>query len=317
MMRKMLYAFFLCIIFNLVLLPLSSASVNLDEEPLVLGCHDQDRVLLATDPPQKGADVEELQERLKELGYYNGDITGIYDYPTQRAVIRFHRDQGMGSSSMVTLETWDILAQNVTTPPPSDKEFKTEDGDMIIVIDKNNNQLTAYIDNEVFKQYPVAIGKNKTPTPVGEFKVANKSVRRNGATGTRWMGLNVPWGSYGVHGTNKPWSIGRRASAGCIRMYNQHVEELFPFVKVGTPVKIIGDYPPLGEPNLKHGLNSQSLIPIQYEMREKGVYWGPADGRFGTMTASSVKYFQLLNSMEPTGEISKEFYEILESRSAP
>lgn len=295
-----------------------NVSSVLTEEPMLVGCHDQDRILLATEPAQKGPDVEELQERLKHLGYYNGEITGIYDYPTQRAVSRFHRDQGRGSSAMVTLETWDLLAQNVTTPPPPDKDFKTVDGDIIIVIDKNKNQLTVYTDDgEVFKQYPVAIGKNKTPSPVGEFKVANKSVRNNGATGTRWMGLNVPWGSYGVHGTNKPWSIGRRASAGCIRMFNQHVEELFPFVKVGTPVIIVGDYPPLGKPNLKSGINSQSLIPVQYQLREKGVYWGPADGRFGLMTASAVKYFQLLNSMEPTGELSEEFYGILENKSAP
>ena len=44
-----------------------------------------------------------------------------------------------------------------------------------------------------------------------------------GGFGTRWLGLNVPWGIYGIHGTNQPWSIGTQASAGCIRMFNRHV----------------------------------------------------------------------------------------------
>ncbi|WP_051533927.1 L,D-transpeptidase family protein [Desulfitibacter alkalitolerans] len=310
-MKKLPYAFFLFFFISLVFTSMGTSLAG-PEEPLLVGCHDSDRVLLATEPAQKGPDVEELQERLKELGYYPGSISGIYDYPTQRAVIRFHRDHGMGSSTMVTLETWELLAQNVTAPPAPDKNLKDIDGDMEIVIDKNTNRLTVYLDGKLFKEYPVAIGKNKTPTPVGEFKVANKSLKDGGALGTRWMGLNVPWGSYGIHGTNKPWSIGRRASAGCIRMFNQHVEELFPLVRIGTPVIIMGDYPPLDKPNLKYGVNSQSLIPWQYRLREVGVYWGPADGRFGAMTALAIKYYQLLNIMEPTGEFTDELYKILE-----
>jgi len=38
--------------------------------------------------------------------------------------------------------------------------------------------------------------------------------------------------------TNKPWLIGTLVSNGCIRMHNKNVEELFPLVKVGTPVYI-------------------------------------------------------------------------------
>jgi len=54
------------------------------------------------------------------------------------------------------------------------------------------------------------------------------------------MGLNVPWGIYGIHGTNKPWTIGQFASHGCIRMRNKDVEELFEWIPVGTNVLIEG-----------------------------------------------------------------------------
>ncbi len=53
--------------------------------------------------------------------------------------------------------------------------------------------------------------------------------------GTRKLGLGM---GYAIHGTNKPWSIGRAASHGCIRMLNKDIEELYTMVEVGTPVFI-------------------------------------------------------------------------------
>jgi spore coat assembly protein SafA len=63
------------------------------------------------------------------------------------------------------------------------------------------------------------------------------------------MGLSVPGGNYGIHGTNNPPSIGGYVSNGCIRMYNHDVEELFPRVSIGTPVEIISGK---GETGLKN-----------------------------------------------------------------
>jgi len=44
---------------------------------------------------------------------------------------------------------------------------------------------------------------------------------------------------YGIHGTNKPWGVGRRVSHGCIRMYPEDIKALFPLVPVGTIVQIV------------------------------------------------------------------------------
>lgn len=55
--------------------------------------------------------------------------------------------------------------------------------------------------------------------------------------GPRAMVLS--WGQYAIHGTNRPSSIGTRASYGCIRMYNEHVVDLFGRVSVGTPVVVL------------------------------------------------------------------------------
>ena len=57
--------------------------------------------------------------------------------------------------------------------------------------------------------------------------------------GSRWIGLSNP--QYGIHGTTKPWEIGRRISHGCVRLFNRVVELVFDIVHVGTEVLMVND----------------------------------------------------------------------------
>jgi len=50
--------------------------------------------------------------------------------------------------------------------------------------------------------------------------------------------LTLRGGEYAIHGTNRPSSIGRFVSHGCIRMFNRDIRELFALVAVGTPVVV-------------------------------------------------------------------------------
>jgi LysM repeat protein len=105
-----------------------------------------------------------------------------------------------------------------------------------ITISIRAKTLTLYKNGRLFKAYPVATGKLNTPTPTGSFTIKNKQVNPGGPFGTRWMGLSQP--HYGIHGTNVPASIGTAASNGCVRMFNNDVEDLFNYVGVGVPVRI-------------------------------------------------------------------------------
>ena len=51
--------------------------------------------------------------------------------------------------------------------------------------------------------------------------------------------INLGWGTYRIHGTNKPNSIGSAASAGCFRMRNADVKDLFERVHVGAQVVVL------------------------------------------------------------------------------
>ncbi|MBK0328159.1 L,D-transpeptidase [Rhodobacteraceae bacterium F11138] len=55
--------------------------------------------------------------------------------------------------------------------------------------------------------------------------------------GTRAMYLS--WPAYLVHGTHDTRKIGRQSSSGCIGLYNEHVEQLYPLVQIGTQVRLM------------------------------------------------------------------------------
>lgn len=108
-----------------------------------------------------------------------------------------------------------------------------------ITINISERRLYLIQDNKIFKSYPVAIGKLASPTPKGTFQIVNVAVNPGGPFGVRWLGLNAPYGDYGIHGTNDPSSIGKAISNGCIRMHNKDILDLVKYVWVGTVVKIV------------------------------------------------------------------------------
>ncbi|MDT3700784.1 MAG: stalk domain-containing protein [Thermincola sp.] len=125
-----------------------------------------------------------------------------------------------------------------------------------IIINKKVNKLAYLKNGEVLQIFPVATGKSVDLTPEGIFKVVRKLVNPyytkekipggspKNPLGVRWLGLNArgtPGNTYGIHGNNNPKSIGKYASAGCIRMYNEDVIWLYKNTPVGTPVEIINE----------------------------------------------------------------------------
>ena len=105
----------------------------------------------------------------------------------------------------------------------------------------------------------IAIGDALDPSLMGEFRVGAKRTDPcwtvpksilgerpelpavvppgpDNPLGTRWMTIGTT--SYGVHGTNNEWSIGREATHGCIRLYNDVVESLYERTPSGTRLRL-------------------------------------------------------------------------------
>ncbi|WP_240416898.1 L,D-transpeptidase [Paenibacillus periandrae] len=135
---------------------------------------------------------------------------------------------------------------------PFPLEAVHEEG-VYIEINKKSNLLTVYVNGRANYRFSVATGRSKDLTPEGEFHIVTKIVKpwymrkqipgghpRN-PLGTRWLGINVPGSggyTYGIHGTNRPYSIGSHASSGCVRMHNRDIEWLYRHIPLGTKVII-------------------------------------------------------------------------------
>lgn len=121
-----------------------------------------------------------------------------------------------------------------------------------IVVSFPDHKLALLEGDRVIKIYDVAVGAPVSPSPAGEFQIAkrleNPTYYRPGVVigpgkenplGTRWMGLNVK--GFGIHGTNRPDSVGKDSSHGCIRLRNRDIEDLFSRVRVGDRVSLISE----------------------------------------------------------------------------
>ncbi|WP_088227298.1 L,D-transpeptidase family protein [Desulfosporosinus sp. FKB] len=170
-----------------------------------------------------------------------------------------------------------------------------------IFIDLIKCKLELCKEDKIIKAYPVAVGAKKTPSPVGNYNVINKA-HWGGGFGTRWMQLSVPWGTYGIHGTNRPDSIGKQVSHGCIRMHNRDVEEVYEQVELGTKVYIKG---PIAYNLSVNGSRGNLVQLIQQALKEQGYYGGICDGIFEGRTEKSVCQWQKEKNILVTGQVNQ------------
>ncbi|QZY57543.1 L,D-transpeptidase family protein [Crassaminicella profunda] len=184
-----------------------------------------------------------------------------------------------------------------------------------ILIDINEKRLEL-IDlerKEILKKYRIASGKPSTPSPIGSWKIIRKG-RWGEGFGTRFMGLNVPWGKYGIHGTNKPNSIGWASSHGCIRMNNKDIEDLYKRVKVGTPITIQGGtFGPFGNGFrvIEPGFRGSDVYEVQRYMKKRGYYPLWVDGIYGEGMKRYVIKFRKDHGLKLTHNVDMEFYKVL------
>ena len=110
--------------------------------------------------------------------------------------------------------------------------------------------------------FPIGIGRAGLQTPIGTTNVRAKAHDFDWRPTPRMraedpslpevvhpgpdnpMGeyvLYLGWPEYGIHGTNKPYGIGRRSSSGCIRLYPEDIARLWPLVPVGATVTVVNE----------------------------------------------------------------------------
>jgi lipoprotein-anchoring transpeptidase ErfK/SrfK len=148
-------------------------------------------------------------------------------------------------------------ARGVLKPKVTSNDLPKRYG-TILTIDRDNFKLRLFKRLKLVKTYGIAVGMAGLDTPAGLYHIQNKEVNPawhvpnsswagslagqtipggapNNPLKARWMGVA---NGVGIHGTAEDWSIGTRASHGCIRMHVSDVIALYDRVPIGTPVLI-------------------------------------------------------------------------------
>lgn len=257
------------------------------------------RYLRLATPLMRGPDVLEAQQRLRANGFDPGPLDGVYGRQTEAAVRSFQAANGLLVDGIIGPSTWSRLSGE-----PSDQQYN-------ISIDVVQRILTLYRDSSFVKNYPVAVGTPDTPTPLGDWTITEKTENPGGPFGVRWMRLSVPWGGYGIHGTDNPASIGTYASHGCVRMFNEDVAELYDLVPVGTYVSIFGGA--YTGRLLREGVEpGNDIAQVQTRLKFLGYYDGVVDGIYGLLTRQAVVAFQRDQGLEPDGIVGPQTYSALQ-----
>ena len=140
-----------------------------------------------------------------------------------------------------------------------------------IVLDRRHRQLMVLENGQLKRRFPAAVGTVGWETPAGRHQVLEKVAHPvwehpgngravpSGAAnplGSRWIGFyrdcngRSGWDgerelqisgctTAGFHGTPHRWTVGRAVSHGCVRLYEENVQELFELVEVGTVVTVL------------------------------------------------------------------------------
>ena len=141
-----------------------------------------------------------------------------------------------------------------------------------LVLDRKHHQLLVLRDGRMTRRYPAAVGTTGWETPAGRFRVFEKvkepvwthpvsgelveAESEKNPLGSRWIGFyrdcngRSGWDGEqyldingctvaGFHGTPYRWTVGRAVSHGCVRLYEENVQEVFNLVSVGTQVIVL------------------------------------------------------------------------------
>jgi lipoprotein-anchoring transpeptidase ErfK/SrfK len=123
---------------------------------------------------------------------------------------------------------------------------------MRLVLNLSQRRVFVYEGSDVKASYPVAVGKPGWETPPGSYQVISMlqdpgwispftgeeiPPGPDNPLGDRWIGFWTDGTNYiGFHGTPNRDSVGQAASHGCVRMFNEHIRQLYEMVDMGTPV---------------------------------------------------------------------------------
>ena len=214
----------------------------------------------------QGATVKAVQTRLKELGFFDGPISGYYMNQTLAAVGAFQEHNGLYADQVLGEETWNALFNDPevvgasATPKPSPVPTIVP---YAVTVDVRNQVTTVYSPDEngeytqIVRQMICSTGSTKYPSDVGDWVTNGKRARwayfsLYGSHAQYWTRINeyiafhsviytdVDYMKLSVNSYNR---LGRRGSHGCVRLLVSDAKWVYDNIRKGVVVTITEDLP--------------------------------------------------------------------------
>jgi len=190
---------------------------------------------------------------------------------------------------------------------------KSKSQEYLIYIEVEDKTLYLLQNGKCIKNYLIVSGKSGLPSPLGMWKIVEKDNWGEGFGGS-WMGINAPWGKYGIHGSLPGDAMGIADSQGCIRMKNDEVAELYDIVPYGTPVIIVnGSFGPFGQAfaQIYPGDRGADVYAIQERLKGLGFFKGWVSGIYEEELKNALHRFQRAENLPVTNTITKQAWEAM------
>jgi lipoprotein-anchoring transpeptidase ErfK/SrfK len=203
---------------------------------------------------------EGIKNRLKTLN------DAIFFGPAPTRLARYHKvepGEMLGSIASRYRTDYESIARINGIHPNrirAGMDLKVMTGEVTVVVRKNEKKaekpptVAWFLDGRWVREYQACVGEG-AKTPAGVYTLASKerdpswtnplngqllpNNHPENILGSRWMamkGMNVT--GLGIHGTTVDDSIPGYSSAGCIRLHNRDVEELFSYARIGAKVTV-------------------------------------------------------------------------------
>ena len=247
----------------------------------------------------EGVPVRELQGALKLLGFYKGEVNGIFSQSTRTAVSGFQKAAGLKADGVVDTNTWKTLFPSVTTSSE-------------VVNTRNTPTLPASIDNfpmptESFNNVRVVNNSTQqqrrvTPAINNPVRIVNPSPEPKPATPAKPKPRQTTT-------TRKPQPSQKQAATTSVRQTSTNNRSTS--TRRRTPAI---QYTAAGLPILRPGMRGSEVVKLQQKLSNLGFLKTGVDGDFGPITTEAVKAFQKRNGLEPDGVVGGATWNLLQKR---